>query len=198
MKKKLDLHLLRSLFLTFFKIGLFTFGGGYAMIAVIEDECIEKKRWISHDEMLDIIAVAESTPGPIAVNSATYVGYTQGGFLGAVVSSLGIVCPSFIIIYAISVFLNRFLEIELIANAFMGIRVAVGIVIINAGIKLFKKFKRKDIFTYSVMAVAGIALFLIDIFAINFSTIYLILIFGFVGYLSYVIKKARDGKEGKK
>jgi len=182
-----------SLFITFFKIGLFTFGGGYAMIAVIEDECVEKKKWISHDEMLDIIAVAESTPGPIAVNSATYVGYAQGGFIGAVTASLGIVMPSFIIIFAISSFLNKFLEIELIANAFKGIRVAVGIIIVNAGIRLFKKFKRKDLFTYCLMAAAGIALFLVDVFDISFSTIYLILISGFIGYLAFMIKKLRKG-----
>ena len=128
-----------ELFLTFAKIGLFTFGGGYAMIAVIEDICCEKKKWMTHEEMMELIVIAESTPGPIAINCATYVGRRQKGFLGAAAATLGMVMPSFVIIYAISLFLEGFLEIGIIANAFRGIRVGVGVVILNAGVNMWKK-----------------------------------------------------------
>ena len=97
-----------DLFLIFAKIGLFTFGGGYAMISVIEYNCVENKKWISHDEMMDITVIAESTPGPIAINCATFVGYKQAGLLGSIVATLGIVLPSFLIIYIISMFLDNF------------------------------------------------------------------------------------------
>ena len=108
-----------ELFLTFLKIGLFTFGGGYAMISIIENNCVEQKKWISHDEMMDITVIAESTPGPIAINCATFVGYKIAGMLGAVAATLGVVLPSFVIIFVISTFLDNFLEIPFIANAFM-------------------------------------------------------------------------------
>ncbi len=123
-----------TLFLTFAKIGLFTFGGGYAMISIIENICVEQKKWITHDEMMEVTVIAESTPGPIAINCATYVGYRKKGMWGAIAATLGVVLPSFIIIYLISVFLNDFLEITWITNAFKGIRIAVGILILVAGI----------------------------------------------------------------
>ena len=105
------MNLLLDLFLTFAKIGLFTFGGGYAMIALIENTCVEKKQWITHDEMMDITVIAESTPGPIAINCATYVGYKQKGFAGALIATIGMILPSFWIIFVISKFLDHFLEI---------------------------------------------------------------------------------------
>ena len=101
-----------SLFAAFFKIGLFTFGGGYAMVAVIERDLVEKKKWISSEEFSDVIAIAESTPGPLAINSATYIGYKVGGFLGSVFATLGVVLPSLAIIYVISLFFNEFLGLE--------------------------------------------------------------------------------------
>ena len=91
-------HLLLDLFLTFMKIGLFTFGGGYAMISIIENECVEIKKWITHEEMMNITVIAESTPGPIAINCATFVGYKQKGLLGGIMATLGVVVPSFVII----------------------------------------------------------------------------------------------------
>jgi len=120
--------ILPDLFLTFAKIGLFTFGGGYAMIALIEDACVEKKQWITHDEMMNVTVIAESTPGPIAINCATYVGYKQKGLAGAIAATVGMVLPSFCIIFLISMFLDNFLEITWIAHAFRGIRIAVGMV----------------------------------------------------------------------
>ena len=123
-----------ELFFTFVKIGLFTFGGGYAMISMIENNCVEKKAWITHDEMMDVTVIAESTPGPIAINCATFTGYKKAGFLGALVATLGIVVPSFIVIFLISMFLDNFLEITIVANAFKGIKVGVGLLIIDAEI----------------------------------------------------------------
>ena len=122
-----------ELFLVFAKIGLFTFGGGYAMIAVIENVCCEQKKWLTHAEMMELIVSAESTPGPIAINCATWVGCRRKGFRGAAAATLGMVLPSFVIIYAISLFLDGFLEIALVANAFRGIRVGVGVVMVRPG-----------------------------------------------------------------
>ena len=100
--------MLLDLFLTFAQIGLFTFGGGYAMISLIENACVERKHWITHDDMMNITVIAESTPGPIAVNCATFVGYRQNGLFGALAATLGLILPSFVIIYAVSVFLDSF------------------------------------------------------------------------------------------
>ena len=133
------MSLLTDLFLTFAKIGLFTFGGGYAMIPLIRNACVEKKRWITHDEMMNVTVIAESTPGPIAINCATFVGYRQKGVAGAAAATAGIVLPSFCIIFLISMFLDHFLEITWIAHAFMGIRAAVGILIVDAAVKCFRK-----------------------------------------------------------
>ena len=137
--------ILMELFLIFAKIGLFTFGGGYAMISLIENNCVEKKKWITHDEMMNITVIAESTPGPIAINCATYVGYKKAGIIGAIISTLGIVLPSFAVIYLISMFLDNFLEITLIANAFKGIKIAVGFLILDAAITMIKKMPKKNI-----------------------------------------------------
>ena len=133
------MHILLDLFLTFAKIGLFTFGGGYAMIAMIENTCVERKKWISHDEMMNVTVIAESTPGPIAINCATFTGYKKAGFPGAVAATLGIIVPSFVIVYLISMFLDHFLEVAIIANAFKGIKIAVGILILDAAITMIKK-----------------------------------------------------------
>ena len=141
MKRKIWLDLM----LTFMKIGLFTFGGGYAMIALIEDNCINKKHWITEDEMVTITAIAESTPGPIAINCATYVGYSQANLAGALFATFGIVFPSFVIIYIISMFLDNFLEIKIIANAFQGIKIAVALLILDAAISMVKKMKHKPL-----------------------------------------------------
>ena len=111
---------LLGLFLTMFKIGLFTFGGGYAMLAILENEFVEKKKWTDKDDFLNMVAIAESTPGPIAINSATYLGYKRAGVLGSAVATLGVVLPSFIIIYTISLFFDAFLSLTFVAYAFKG------------------------------------------------------------------------------
>lgn len=137
------MSVLLDLFLTFAKIGLFTFGGGYAMISMIENACVENKQWITHDDMMNVTVIAESTPGPIAINCATFVGYRQKGVAGALIATLGMVLPSFVIIYLISMFLDNFLEITLIANAFQGIKIAVGILILDAAITMIKKITQE-------------------------------------------------------
>ena len=137
------MNILFELFLTFAKIGLFTFGGGYAMISMIEYACVDSKQWVSHDDMMNITVIAESTPGPIAINCATFVGYKQKGLVGAIAATLGIVLPSFIVIYLIAMLLDNFLEIAVIANAFKGIKLAVGILILDAAMKMIKKCRRK-------------------------------------------------------
>lgn len=186
--------LLLDLFLTFAKIGLFTFGGGYAMIALIENACVEKKAWITHDEMMDVTVIAESTPGPIAINCATYVGYKQKGFVGAVVATLGMVLPSFIIIFLVSMLLDNFLDIVWIAHAFMGIKIAVGILILDAALKMIKKM-HKRLVPQIIMVCSAIAMFLIDVFALKFSSITLMLIAAAVSLCIFIIKgnPAREG-----
>ena len=172
-----------ELFLTFMKIGLFTFGGGYAMISLIEDICVEKKKWITHEEMMNVAIVAESTPGPIAINCATYVGYLRGGFRGAVLATVGVVIPSFLIIFAISQFLDNFLEITLIANAFRGIKLAVGLLILNAGLNMLQKMKKtKQSIVFLVCA------FCVLLLTQNFSALSLMIIAGVVS-LALSLKK---------
>ena len=164
------MHILPDLFLTFAKIGLFTFGGGYAMISLIEHACVERKQWITHDEMMNVTVIAESTPGPIAINCATFVGYRQKGLSGAVAATAGMVLPSFCVILLISVLLDNFLEIAWIAHAFMGIRIAVGILILDAAIKMIRKMQKKPL-PLTIMACASLAMLLIDIFALRVSSI---------------------------
>lgn len=190
--------MLLELFLTFAKIGLFTFGGGYAMISLIEHTCVEKKGWITHDDMMNITVIAESTPGPIAINCATFVGYRQKGFTGAAAATFGMVLPSFVIIYLISMFLDDFLEITLIANAFRGIKIAVGILILDAALRMIKKMPEKPM-PLVMMSCSCIAMLLINFFSWNFSSVALILIAGTVSLVLFFAcgREARKGGEGK-
>lgn len=142
-----------QLFWVFFKIGLFTFGGGYAMIPLIEREAVDNKKWITTEDILDILAIAESTPGPLAINSATFVGYKVGGFLGACMATLGVALPSLIIIVAISAALTSFNDNRFVASAFRGIRAGVVLLMINAIAKLGKAVRR-GIIPYAMMGLA--------------------------------------------
>ena len=179
---------LSTLFTTFFKIGLFTFGGGYAMLAMIEDICVEDKQWISHDDMANIVVIAESTPGSVAVNCATYVGYQQAHTLGALIATLGVILPSFIIIYLISIFLANFLEFPLIAKAFQGIRIAVSLLIIHAGLRMFKQAE-KDALAWLIIIVCFTITILTNFFPINISTITLIIASAIISLVVGTIKK---------
>ena len=189
------MNVLIDLFLTFVRIGLFTFGGGYAMIALMENVCVERKRWISHDEMMDITVIAESTPGPIAINCATYVGYKQKGLAGAVAATIGMVLPSFCIILLISTFLDDFLAIAWVAHAFRGIKIAVGILILDAAVKMMSKMPKKPL-PLAVMGGSFCAMMLIDIFAVRVSSMTLMLVAGALS-LSVFLAKRGGRAEGK-
>jgi len=182
------MNILLDLFRTFAKIGLFTFGGGYAMISLIENSCVEKKGWITHDEMMNVTVIAESTPGPIAINCATFVGYKQKGLIGAIAATIGMVLPSFSIIFLISMFLDNFLEIAWIAHAFMGVKIAVGILILDAAIKMIRKMQKKPI-PLTIMACAFLAMLLIDIFALHVSSITLMLIAAVISLAIFLTRR---------
>lgn len=183
---------LADLFLSFMKVGLFTFGGGYAMISVIRDTCVERKGWLTDDEMMDVTVIAESTPGPIAINCATYVGYKLAGIAGAVIATLGIVLPSFVILYTISKFLDHFMEYPLVMKAFRGIKAAVGLLILDAGITMLKKMPRK---TQPRIIAAGafLAMLLINIFSWHISSVVLMLLAALVSLALFHVKTRRKG-----
>lgn len=184
------MNIVMELFLTFFKIGIFTFGGGYAMISIIENNCVEKKNWITHDEMMEITVIAESTPGPIAINCATFVGYKISGILGAIAATLGVVVPSFVIIFVISTFLDNFLEIPVIANAFMGIKVGVGVLIFRAGLAMLKKMSAKTM-PRVIMIGSFVGMFLVNLFSWKFSSISMMLIAAVVSLICFVIQETK-------
>ena len=181
-----------------FKIGLFTFGGGYAMVAVIERDIVEKNSWLTSQEYLDFIAIAESSPGPLAINIATFVGYKIQRVWGSIFATLGVVLPSFLIIYAISFFFEWFLGLEYVGYAFAGIQACVAFLIANAGIKMLTKLE-KNYFNY-LMVGSTIGVFLsLELLAVNFSTIFLILIGGAISLSLFLVKyiKNKSKKEEK-
>ena len=190
--------MLWELFSTLFKIGLFTFGGGYAMIAFFESEFVEKKKWLDKEEFLDMVAIAESTPGPIAINSATYVGYKNAGVLGAACATLGVVLPSFIIIFIISLFLDAFLSFELIGYAFKGIQAGVVYLILSAGIKMLKGMK-KNAMSVAILCCALVLMIAFSVLAVDFSAILFILISGVIGLAVHFVGKIKAKRgEGSK
>ena len=188
------MNLTADLFATFAKIGLFTFGGGYAMIPLIEDNCVTRKRWITHDEMMNITVISESTPGPIAVNCATYVGYKQKGIAGAVAATAGMALPSMVIIFLISLFLDRFLEIRWAASAFRGIKLAVGLLILDAAIRMIRKMPKKP-FPVAVAGCSFAAMLLISLFAVRVTSITLMLAAAFIGLIAYLIRSRKEGEQ---
>ena len=179
-----------SLFLTMLKIGLFTFGGGYAMIALLENEFVAKKKWIEKNEFLDVAAIAESTPGPIAINAATYIGYKNAGIVGSIIATLGICIPSFVIIYAISLFFDAFLSLTLVAYAFKGIQICVVYLILSVGLKMLKQMKKTE-FNIIIILITLICMVVLSLFAVKFSTIFYILISGALGIVVYFLGKRR-------
>ena len=151
-----------QLFSTFFRIGAFTFGGGYAMIPLIQREAVEKHRWVTDDDVLEIIAIAESTPGPIAINSATFVGYRVAGVLGSACATLGVVLPSFIIIFLISGLLREFQDIRPVQYAFYGIRAGVLALVLKSLWTMYRKCKKSTV-AYVAMAAAFVAAAILDL-----------------------------------
>lgn len=186
------MQVLIELFMTFAKIGAFTFGGGYAMISLIEDICVEKKKWITHEEMMDITVIAESTPGPIAINCATYVGYKRKKLLGAIFATMGMILPSFVIIYIISKYLDRFLEIKWVANAFHGIKIAVGLLIVDAALKMLSKTKM-TVFKMAIISSSCIAVLIINIYALHLSSLVIMVFAALIGVASFLIKNKTEG-----
>ncbi len=183
-----------NLFLTMFKIGLFTFGGGYAMIALLENEFVSKREWIEKDEFLDMVAIAESTPGPIAINAATYIGYKMLGFLGSFTATVAVCIPSFVIIYAISLFFDAFLSITLVSYAFRGIQVCVIWLILSAGLKMLKQMK-KTAFNILILSAVILCMVAFSVLSVSFSTIFYILLSGGIGVFIYALGLLR-GKKG--
>ncbi len=196
MRTKPRPRLYLQLFLTMLKIGAFTFGGGYAMIALLENELIAKKKWIEKEEFLDMVAISESTPGPIAINSATYIGYKTGGLIGALVATLGMVIPSFTIIFVISLFFDRFISIAYVGYAFRGIQICVVYLIFTAGLKLLRQMK-KNAFNLTIILSVMSAMIVCSIFAVNLSSVFYILISGIAGLCVYFCNTfcRKDGEQ---
>ena len=186
-----------ELFLTMFKIGLFTFGGGYAMIALLENEFVEKKKYVEKEEFLDMVAIAESTPGPIAINAATYLGYKHLGFLGALFATVGVVIPSFIIIFTISLFFDAFLSFTLVEYAFRGIQVCVIYLIFSAGLKMLKSMK-KTVLSVAIVSTVALCMVIFSAFAVKFSSIFYILVCGCIGLFAYFVNGMKNRKEEEK
>ena len=184
-----------QLFLTMLKIGLFTFGGGYAMIALLENEFVTKRGWLEQEEFLDVAAIAESTPGPIAINSATYIGYKKAGILGSLVATLGMVLPSFCIIYAISLFFDAFLSLTAVACAFKGIQIAVIYLILSAGLRMLKKMKKTPL-AWVILLATMLCMVTLTLLSVKLSTVVYILASGITGVSLWLIRRLRRGEKG--
>lgn len=181
----MKLKTLWRVFLTFFKIGGFTFGGGYAMIPLIQRETVEKHKWITQDDILEIVAIAESTPGPIAINSATFVGYRVAGVLGSMCATLGVVLPSFVIILALSFVLRQFQQLQAVKYAFAGIRAGVLALLFKSLWSMYQK-SPKGWAGYVVMAGA----FLVSTF-IEINILFVIIGCGVFGLVTSRIMERR-------
>lgn len=186
-------NLLWGLFGSFLKIGALTFGGGYAMIALLEEEFVEKKKWMDREEFLDMVAIAESTPGPIAINAATYIGYSNAGFRGALAATVAVCIPSFLVIYCISLFFDRFLSIPWVARAFSGIRVCVVYLIASAGLKMLGGMKKTGM-NLTLMLGVMVAMLVFSVTAVRFSSAFYILICGTVGIFAEALRNMGRGK----
>lgn len=184
---------LGTLFFTFFKIGLFTFGGGYAMIALLEEEFIQRRKWLDKDEFLDMAAIAESTPGPVAINSATYLGYKLARVPGAATATVAVCLPSFLIIYAISLFFEQFTQLTVIANAFKGIQVCVIYLIFSAGVRMLKALDKSP-FATGVLAAVMLVMVGLSLAGVSISSILLILLSGAAGVAAWLIGRRKEGK----
>ena len=181
---------LAGIFLSMLKIGAFTFGGGYAMIALIENEFVSKRKWMEREEFLDLVAIAESTPGPVAVNSATYIGYRVAGVAGAALGTLAVCLPSFAVIFLISLLFDRFLSLRYVSCAFRGIRVAVVYLIGSAGLRMLRAME-KTLLSCVLCGACGVALIALTLTATDFSSVFLILAGGGIGVLVWLVGCAR-------
>ena len=179
-----------KLFLVMFKIGLFTFGGGYAMISLLESELVAKRKWLESDEFLNVVAIAESTPGPVAINAATYVGYKLAGVWGSLSATVAVALPSFSIIFLISLFFDAFLSLKYVAYAFDGIQVCVIFLILSAGVKMLLKLE-KTVWNIVVTAVVIAVMIALSVLSIAFSSVWYILITAGLALLLYLFSYFR-------
>ena len=179
-----------KLFLVMFKIGLFTFGGGYAMISLLESELVAKRKWLESDEFLNVVAIAESTPGPVAINAATYVGYKLAGVWGSLSATVAVALPSFSIIFLISLFFDAFLSLKYVAYAFDGIQVCVIFLILSAGVKMLLKLE-KTVWNIAVTAVVIAVMIALSVLSIAFSSVWYILITAGLALLLYLFSYFR-------
>lgn len=177
-----------KIFLTFLKIGAFTFGGGYAMIPLIQKEMVEKNKWVSDDEILEIIAISESTPGPISVNAATFICYRVAGFWGAFFGTFGLVLPSFVIMFLISFVLRNIQDNKFVKYAFFGIRAGVLSLIINALWKMYKQID-KNFLSYFIMIMSLVLCVFFDA-----NSIMIIILSAVIGLLSSMYVQRRVKK----
>lgn len=182
------------LFLTFFKIGAFTFGGGYAMIALLKNEFVVRKRWMKEDMFFDMVAIAESTPGPVAINSATYIGYHVAGFRGALASTVAVCIPSFAIIFLISLYFEKFLKLTYVSYALEGIQACVIYLIGSAGVQMVRTVcgSLRD---KTAAAIVFTAMIVFSLFSFHVSAVLYIVICGLAGVAAYLYKKMRDGRD---
>lgn len=178
-----------ELFFAFANVGAFTFGGGYAMIPLLQKEVVENKKWISENEMLDITAISQSTPGPLAINCATFVGYKVDGVIGSIIATLGVVLPSFFIIMVVSVLFNMFRDNIVVNNVFAGIKAGVIVLILEAAIKLSKQIKN-NWFNLTLL----IASFLITVFT-SINVIYVLIVCALLGVLVHGLNLVKGGIE---
>ena len=177
-----------TLFSTFFKIGGFTFGGGMAMLPLIQREVVEHHKWATEDDILEIVAIAESTPGPIAINAATFIGNRVAGFWGSACATLGVVLPSYLIITAIAFVLRNFLEVDAVRYAFFGIRAGVLAMVLKSLWTMAKKCPKK-VLAYAIAAAAFLISALFDI-----NVLFIIIGAAAVGIFSSLILERRGSK----
>ena len=185
-----------KLFLVMFKIGLFTFGGGYAMISLLESELVAKRKWLESDEFLNVVAIAESTPGPVAINAATYVGYKLAGFWGSFSATVAVALPSFSIIFLISLFFDAFLSLKYVAYAFDGIQVCVIFLILSAGVKMLIKLE-KTVWNIVVTSLVIAVMIALSVLSIAFSSVWYILITAGLALLLYLFSYFRARRKEK-
>lgn len=190
------MNMVLLLFLSMMKIGCVAFGGGYAILALLEAEFVSRRKWIEHDEFMDVVAIAESTPGPIALNVATYIGYKLAGFFGATIATMGVCVPSFGIMYLVSLFYEQFMEIKMIAAAFKGIQICMVYLIAAAGLKMLKKMK-KTTFNKTVYTVACVGMIICSLLDIPVSSVVFIFAAGLAGLTMFFVKTGKE-KEAKK
>ena len=180
---------LLDLFLTFARIGGLTFGGGYAMLPMLQQEVVDKRGWATNDELMDYYAIGQCTPGVIAVNTATFIGNKNRGIIGGIFATLGVVFPSLVIITIITAFISNFADLAVVKNAFAGIRVCVFILILNAVVKLAKS-SVKDAITLGICLLVLLGSLFLDI-----SPIIFVVAAGIIGVVARVLTRRGQGKE---